>query len=55
MDILRTATLLHDTARADQNQTGHDHAAEGARRARIILTEMTQFFEQMAGEIRGEQ
>ena len=55
LDILRTATLLHDIARADQNQTGQNHAAEGARRARIILTEMAQFFKQMAGEIRGEQ
>lgn len=36
-DILRTAVLLHDVARADQNRTGVDHAAEGARRARTIL------------------
>ena len=36
-DILRTAVLLHDIARADQNRTGIDHAAEGARRARTIL------------------
>jgi uncharacterized protein len=42
MDILRTATLLHDMARADQKQTGREHAAEGARRARIILTEAGQ-------------
>ncbi len=39
MEILRTATLLHDIARADQNRTGLDHAAEGARRAEEILTQ----------------
>ncbi len=37
LKILKTATLLHDIARADQRQTGLDHAAEGARRARVIL------------------
>ena len=42
MHILRTATLLHDIARADQNRTGQDHAAEGARRAQAILTEVGQ-------------
>ncbi len=42
MDILRTATLLHDIARADQDQTGLEHAAEGARRARRILAEAGQ-------------
>jgi len=42
IDILRTATLLHDIARADQNQTRQDHATEGARRARIMLTEAGQ-------------
>lgn len=39
MDVLRTATLLHDIARADQRRTGIDHAAEGAHRAREMLTE----------------
>lgn len=37
LQILKTAVLLHDIARADQRQTGVDHAAEGARRARVIL------------------
>ena len=38
MEVLRTATLLHDIARADQD-AGHasEHAAEGAHRARQIL------------------
>ena len=36
-DILRAAVLLHDIARADQERTGIDHAAEGARRAKAIL------------------
>lgn len=40
MAILRTATLLHDIARADQNRTGLDHAAEGARRASEILAQV---------------
>jgi uncharacterized protein len=42
MAILRTATLLHDIARANQDQTGKDHADEGARRAHLILTEAGQ-------------
>jgi len=37
LDILQTAVLLHDIARADQYRTGVDHAAAGARRARQIL------------------
>ncbi len=37
MAVLRTAVLLHDIARAEQQRTGKDHAAEGARRAREIL------------------
>jgi uncharacterized protein len=38
MAVLRTAALLHDIARSDQD-AGHvpDHAAEGARRAHEIL------------------
>lgn len=40
MDILRTATLLHDIARADQEKTGKDHAAEGARQAQQILADL---------------
>jgi uncharacterized protein len=42
MDILQTATLLHDIARADQEQTGQDHAAVGAQRTRHILGEAGQ-------------
>jgi uncharacterized protein len=40
MAVLRTATLLHDIARADQD-AGYvaEHALEGARRARQILAE----------------
>ncbi len=38
-NILRTAVLLHDIARTDQDRTGVDHAAEGARRARTILVD----------------
>jgi len=37
MPILRTAVLLHDIARAEQERTGKEHAAEGARQAREIL------------------
>ncbi len=36
-DVLRTAVLLHDIARAEQSRTGKEHAAEGARRALEIL------------------
>jgi len=43
-DVLRTAVLLHDIARADQNKTGIEHAAEGARRARTILADETPSF-----------
>lgn len=42
MDILHTAVLLHDIARADQYRTGKDHAAEGARLARQILEDAGQ-------------
>ncbi|GAB4431693.1 MAG: HD domain-containing protein [Anaerolineae bacterium] len=42
MDILTTATLLHDIARPNQRRTGKDHAVEGARRAEILLREMNQ-------------
>ncbi|MCK6625807.1 MAG: HD domain-containing protein [Anaerolineae bacterium] len=42
MSVLRSATLLHDIARADQEETGQDHAAEGARRASLILREAGQ-------------
>ncbi len=38
-DILRTAVLLHDIARAEQQRTGKDHAAEGARRVWQILAD----------------
>jgi uncharacterized protein len=40
MAVLRTATLLHDIARSDQDAGRiSDHAAEGARRAREILAD----------------
>ncbi len=39
LDVLETAVLLHDIARADQARTGKDHAAEGARRALEILAD----------------
>jgi uncharacterized protein len=39
MPVLRTACLLHDIARADQDASRvSDHAAEGARRARDLLS-----------------
>jgi len=38
MAIVRTAALLHDVAREHQRLTGEDHAAEGARRARELLS-----------------
>lgn len=37
LEILQTAVLLHDIARADQHHAGLDHAVEGARQAREIL------------------
>ncbi len=37
MDIVRTATLLHDVARAEEARTGDCHARAGAERARQIL------------------
>lgn len=42
MDVLHTATLLHDVARADQRRTGQDHAAEGARQAKNLLQQLNQ-------------
>ncbi len=39
LEVLETAVLLHDIARADQTRTGKDHAAEGARRALEILAD----------------
>ena len=39
MEILRTATLLHDLARPEQAHTGVDHALAGAQRARDLLRE----------------
>ncbi len=38
MGILRVATLLHDIARAREEETGECHAAAGARQARQILS-----------------
>lgn len=40
MAILRTAVLLHDIARAEQNRTGQDHAIVGAQRATDLLTSL---------------
>ncbi|MGI6367571.1 MAG: HD domain-containing protein [Anaerolineae bacterium] len=37
MEILRTAALLHDVGRAEQERTGINHAELGARFARRIL------------------
>lgn len=37
MEIVRTATLLHDVARAEEERTGACHARVGAERARQIL------------------
>ncbi|MGA9349266.1 MAG: HD domain-containing protein [Anaerolineae bacterium] len=37
MEIVRTATLLHDVARAEEERTGACHAKAGAGRARQIL------------------
>ncbi len=39
LDILRVAVLLHDIARIDQERHGLDHAIEGARQARNILSQ----------------
>ena len=37
LEIVRTAALLHDIARADEDTTGGDHAEMAAERARAIL------------------
>jgi uncharacterized protein len=37
LDIVRTATLLHDVARDEEDRTGACHAKTGAERARQIL------------------
>lgn len=37
LEIVRTAALLHDIARAEQERTGTNHAELGAQRARAIL------------------
>lgn len=37
MEIVRTATLLHDVARVEEERTGACHAKAGAERARQIL------------------
>ncbi len=39
MVVLQAATLLHDVARADELRSGVEHAAEGARRAQLILAD----------------
>lgn len=48
--VLRTAVLLHDIARADQQRTGKDHAVEGARRAREILADEPPAFVQAVSD-----
>jgi uncharacterized protein len=37
MEIVRTATLLHDLGRVEERRTGRDHALASAERAREIL------------------
>src|SRR5512136_107390 len=37
--IVRTAVLLHDIARNAERETGADHAAAAASRARVLLTQ----------------
>jgi uncharacterized protein len=37
IDVVRTATLLHDIARADEDTTGGDHALMAAERARDLV------------------
>jgi len=57
MAVLRTATLLHDIARADQD-AGRitEHAAEGARRARRILADQPpEFVDQVAHAIEAHR
>jgi uncharacterized protein len=57
MAVLRTATLLHDIARPDQDAGRiSDHAAEGARRAREILAdEPSEFVEAVAHAIEAHR
>jgi uncharacterized protein len=57
MEVLRTATLLHDIARPDQD-AGRvaEHAAEGARRARQILAgQSAEFIEAVAHAIEAHR
>jgi uncharacterized protein len=57
MEVLRTATLLHDIARPDQD-AGRipEHAAEGARRARQILAgQPLEFIEAVAHAIEAHR
>ncbi len=57
MAVVRTATLLHDIARFDQDAgLIMDHAAEGARRARAILAgEASEFIEGVAHAIESHR
>jgi uncharacterized protein len=50
--IVRTAALLHDVGRAEEERTGESHAEIGARRAREILAgRPADFVEAVAGAI----
>lgn len=49
-DVLRTAVLLHDIARAEQARTGKEHAGEGARRAKEILADELPEFAQTVSD-----
>ena len=52
LEIVRTAALLHDVGRADEERTGESHAEIGARRAREILAgRPTDFVEAVAEAI----
>ena len=37
LDVVRAAVLLHDIARAEESETGEDHALAAARRSRVLL------------------
>jgi uncharacterized protein len=52
LEIVRTAALLHDIGRAEEERTGESHAEIGARRAREILAgRPSEFIEAVAGAI----
>jgi uncharacterized protein len=52
LEIVRTAALLHDVGRAEEERTGESHAEIGARRAREILAgRPAEFVEAVANAI----